>query len=78
MLILVGKMLKPLFTPLGFCFVMWLLSALVYWRWSRVWGVRVAAAGIVALYFFSSLIVGDTLLGSLEDAAPEHRGGASF
>ena len=70
MLILVGKMLKPLFTPLGFCFVLWLLSALVYWRWSRVWGVRGAAAGIVALYFFSSLIVGDTLLGSLEDDYP--------
>ena len=70
MFILIGKMLKPLFTPLGFCFVLWLISALVYWRWSRAWGTRGVAAGIVALFFFSNLMVGDALLGSLEDDYP--------
>jgi uncharacterized SAM-binding protein YcdF (DUF218 family) len=70
MFILIGKMLKPLFTPLGFCSVLWFFSVLVYWRWSRVWGMRGAVAGIVVLLFFSNLMVGDALLGSLEDDYP--------
>ena len=67
MFILIGKMLKPLATPLGVSYLLWIAGALLYWRWSRSWGRRSMVAGVLVLVFFSNLLVGDAMIGSLEN-----------
>ena len=67
MFIVIGKLLKPFFTPLGACYILCATGALVYWRWSHVWGRRAIAAGMLILIFFSNLDVGEALVASLED-----------
>jgi len=65
MFILIGKMLKPLATPLGVSYLLWIAGALLYWRWSRSWGRRSMVVGVLVLVFFSNLLVGDAMIGSL-------------
>ena len=67
MFLLIGKMLKPLASPLGLSYLLWIVGALLYWRWSRRWGRRFLVAGVIVLAFFSNLVVGDAMIGSLEN-----------
>ena len=70
MFVLIGKLLTPLASPLGTSFVLWVAGALIYWRWSRAWGLRCAVAGIALVLLCSNFLVGEALLRSLEDDYP--------
>ncbi len=70
MFILIGKLFKPLIEPMGLGSLLWIAGALVYWRWSRVWGLRCAGAGIVVVLFFSNSVVSNALVTALEDDYP--------
>ena len=65
--ILIGKMLKPLATPLGLSYLLWIAGALMYWRGSRIWGRRCVVVGVAVLMIFSNLLVGDAMIESLEN-----------
>lgn len=67
MFVVVSKVLGPLASPLGLCFCVWVASAWIYWRRSRVWGNRMAIAGIVILLAFSNFQVGGRLMHALEN-----------
>ena len=67
MFILIGKMLKPLVSPVGLSYLLWLAGLLLYWRWSRKWGRRAVVAGILVLVLFGNQLVGEALMRSLEN-----------
>jgi uncharacterized SAM-binding protein YcdF (DUF218 family) len=62
-----AKMLEPLVTPLGLCMGLWLVALVLRWHGRRQWSTLCAVTGAVLLLSFSSPLVGDVLLGELED-----------
>ena len=67
MFILFGKIVTPLITPLGFAFAFWVAALLCSWRKARRTARMLTLAGIVVILVFANSLVGDRLLGGLED-----------
>jgi uncharacterized SAM-binding protein YcdF (DUF218 family) len=65
-----AKVLTPLITPLGVCCMFWAIAAWLYGRGHRKWSWRLGAGGVLLLLFFSNMLVGESLLGGLEDDYP--------
>ena len=62
-----AKLMTPLLSPLGVSLLLWIAAAVLY-RLQRVkWSLRCGLAGIAVVVFFSNPIIGDALLGSLEN-----------
>ena len=73
MFVLLSKILSPLVYPLGQSLILWVASAVLYWRGQKRWSLRCGVAGAGIVLFFSQPLVGEWLLETLEDdfeAAP--------
>lgn len=67
MFILFGKIVTPLITPLGFAFALWVAALLCYWRGARRVARMLTLGGMAVILVFANSLVGDRLLGGLED-----------
>jgi uncharacterized SAM-binding protein YcdF (DUF218 family) len=65
--ILFGKFVTPLITPLGFAFALWVTALLCYWRGGRRVARMLTLGGMAVILVFANSLVGDRLLGGLED-----------
>jgi len=70
MFILISKLILPLIEPLGLAFLFWVAAAVCCWRGRRRWGRGLAAGGIAAVVIFANPLVGERLLGALENEYP--------
>ena len=74
---IIAKLLLPLVAPLGLCTGLWLVGFWLYWRGRRNWGQGCVVLGIVLVLALSSPLVGNALLGALEDEFAIERASAS-
>lgn len=67
---MLGKVVGPLLAPLGLVLGLWAGAVLLHWRGRPRLARWAAVTGGMALLVFSSPLVGEALLGSLEDDYP--------
>lgn len=67
MFIFLSKLLAPLVYPLGLAATLWVIGILLHARGRTRSGQGCVLAGIIVVMLFSNSLVGEALLGSLED-----------